>query len=284
MKRLYLLAAAVSVTGGMAFSAPQEDAPEKEAAVLDVQTPPSGKQDQPAIPERLLDDSHMNEELGINEFTAPSIRKIFEDLEGLPEIPEKVALRARPERPPMDRCSLALQLCGKMNEVKPIALDLSSYAKAIGAGERVNRHAASLLKNAEDGDLSSFKNNLALIQSDVEQELASLRDSDMANLIGLGGWIRALDAATAALDNKFTEDKAKVIFQPDVPEYFHYILDGVEPEMKERRDIAKIMNLLTVLQEQMTLAPDAKPAKAGVEAIRKTTLELLKAALAPVES
>lgn len=148
MKRLYLLAAAVSVTGGMAFSAPQEDAPEKEAAVLDVQTPPSGKQDQPAIPERLLDDSHMNEELGINEFTAPSIRKIFEDLEGLPEIPEKVALRARPERPPMDRCSLALQLggmmadgfvivqCGKMNEVKPIALDLSSYAKAIGAGER----------------------------------------------------------------------------------------------------------------------------------------------------
>mgnify|MGYP000509097949 CR=1 FL=1 len=74
-----------------------------------------------------------------------------------------------------------------MNEVKPIALDLSSYAKAIGAGERVNRHAASLLKNAEDGDLSSFKNNLALIQSDVEQELASLRDSDMANLIGPGG-------------------------------------------------------------------------------------------------
>lgn len=100
----------------------------------------------------------------------------------------------------------------------------------------------------------------------------------MANLIGLGGWIRALDAATAALDNKFAEDKAKVIFQPDVPEYFHYILDGVEPEMKERRDIAKIMNLLTTLQEQMTLAPDAKPTKAGVEAIRKTTLELMKAA------
>ena len=97
-------------------------------------------------------------------------------------------------------------------------------------------------------------------------------------------WIRALDAATAALDNKFAEDKAKVIFQPDVPEYFHYILDGVEPEMKERRDIAKIMNLLTILQEQMTLAPDARPAKAGVEAIRKTTLELIKAALAPVES
>lgn len=295
MKKVYLLIVAVSVTGGMAFATPTQGSPEKENAIQDEQISLLDKQEQPPVPERLLDDSHMNEELGINEFTAPSIRKIFEDLEGLPEIPESVALRTRSERPPMDRCSLALQLggmmadgfvivqCGKMNEVKPIALDLSGYAKAIGAGERVNRHAASLLKNAEDGDLSSFKNNLALIQSDVEQELASLRDSDMANLIGLGGWIRALDAATAALENKFAEDKAKVIFQPDVPEYFHYILDGVEPEMKERRDIAKIMELLVTLQEQMTLAPDAKPTKAGVEALRKTTQELMKAALAPSE-
>lgn len=295
MKKVYLLIVAVSVTGGMAFATPTQGSPEKENAIQDEQISLLDKQEQPPVPERLLDDSHMNEELGINEFTAPSIRKIFEDLEGLPEIPESVALRPRSERPPMDRCSLALQLggmmadgfvivqCGKMNEVKPIALDLSGYAKAIGAGERVNRHAASLLKNAEDGDLSSFKNNLALIQSDVEQELASLRDSDMANLIGLGGWIRALDAATAALENKFAEDKAKVIFQPDVPEYFHYILDGVEPEMKERRDIAKIMELLVTLQEQMTLAPDAKPTKAGVEALRKTTQELMKAALAPSE-
>ena len=42
MKRLYVLAAAVSVTGGMAFAAPKENAPEKEEAVLDVQTPPYG--------------------------------------------------------------------------------------------------------------------------------------------------------------------------------------------------------------------------------------------------
>ncbi len=268
---------------------------ENTPAAAQVSAAPVTKQEQPAVPERLLDDTHMNEELGINEFTAPSIRKIFENREGLPAIPEASGLRERPQRPPMDRCSLALQLggmmadgfvivqCGKMNEVKPIALDLSNYAKAIGAGERVNRHAASLLKNAEDGDLGNFKNNLALIQADVEQELASLRDSDMANLIGLGGWIRALDAATAALTHKFDEEKAMVIFQPDVPDYFHYILDGVEPEMKERRDIGVVMELLGKLEKQMTLPPDAKPTKEAVEAIRKTTTALMAAALAPTK-
>ncbi len=251
----------------------------------------SSEQIQPVVPERLLDDTHMNEELGINEFTAPSIKKIFEDLEGLPAIPEGSILRARPARLPMDRCSLALQLggmmadgfvivqCGKMNEVKPIALELSNYAKALGAGERVNRHAASLLKNAEDGDLVNFKNNLAMIQSDVEDELASLRDSDMANLIGLGGWIRALDAATAALCAKFSEEKAKVIFQPDVPDYFRYVLDGVSPEMKERRDVASIMAHLRLLEEQMTLQKGKMPTLQNVEALRHTTAAMMKVAL-----
>ena len=147
----------------------------------------------------------------------------------------------------------------------------------------LKKHLANVQKEYDalpDGEAKYKKHNE--LDKAVKDENDALLD--MANLIGLGGWIRALDAATAALDNKFAEDKAKVIFQPDVPEYFHYILDGVEPEMKERRDIAKIMNLLTILQEQMTLAPDARPAKEGVEAIRKTTLELIKAALAPVES
>ena len=245
----------------------------------------------PAVPERLLDDSHMKEELGINEFTAPSIKKIFEDLSGLPPIPEETAIRVRPEKLPIDRCSLSLQMgflmadgfiivqCGKMNEVRPIALDLSRYGKAMGVGERVNRHAASLLKNAEEGDLSNFKANLSLTQTDVEQELASLRDPDIANLIGLGGWIRALDAATSALEKKFDPVQAKVLFQPDVPEYFSEILSGVDPEMQERRDIGTIRNLLEKLQHQMALHPGKQPTSEDIAKLRATTKSLIRAAI-----
>ena len=247
---------------------------------------------QPAVPERLLDESHMKEELGVNEFTAPSIKKIFEDLEGLPPIPEEVAIRKRPEKLPIDRCSLALDMgflmadgfaivqCGKMNEVRPIALDLTRYAKAMGAGERVNRHAASLLQNAEDGDLTNFKQNLALTQNDVEQELASLRDPDMAHLIALGGWIRALDAATAALDKKFTEEQAKLVCQPDVPEYFSEVLSGVDPEMRRRRDINGLIKLLERVQEEMTLSPSQpEPTPELIKKMRETTQALISTSI-----
>ena len=106
---------------------------DSEVVSLDENLPSVEENDAPSVPPRLLDDSHMNEELGINEFTAPSIKKIFENLEGLPPIPDSSAVRPRPERLPMDRCSLALQMgclmadgfvvvqCAKMNEVKPIA-------------------------------------------------------------------------------------------------------------------------------------------------------------------
>ncbi len=251
----------------------------------------TSNQQQPVIPARLLDESHKNEELGVNEFTAPSIKKIFETLEGLPPIPEETALRKRPEKLPVDRASLALEMgvlmadgfiivqCGKMNEVRPIALQLSRYAKAMGTGERVNRHSASLLKNAEDGDLNGFKINLAHTQNDVEQELASLRDPDMAHMIALGGWIRALDAATAALDKKFSEDQAEVIFQPDVPEYFAEILGYLSPEMRQRRDMQTMARHLKHIQKKMTLDPQGKPTAELVHDLREISVDLLNTAI-----
>lgn len=230
---------------------------------------------------------HARGELGINNYTAPSIRKIFEQLEGLPPIPESKALRARPEKLPTDRCSLGLQMgflladgfiavqCGKMNDIKPIALDLSRFGKAMGVGDKVNAHAASLLENAEKGQMAEFKENLAVTQSDVNAELASLKDSDIAHIIALGGWIRALDASCAALDAQFSPEQAKTVFYPDAPEYFDEILACASPEMSKRCNIARIRELLQALAREMRLKPGELPDRKRLETIGKTTGELV---------
>lgn len=159
----------------------------------------------------MLDESHSNQELGINVYTAPSITKIFAQLDNMPSIPEDYVLRNRPEKLPTDAGALALEMgylladgfiavrSGHMNDVKPIALDLTRYGKALGVGDKMNVHSASLLENAEKGQLEQFKKNLSATQSDVNEELTSLRDPDLAHLIALGGWVRALEASTAAI-------------------------------------------------------------------------------------
>lgn len=230
----------------------------------------------------MLDESHSNQELGINVYTAPSISKIFDQLDDLPAIPEEYVLRNRPEKLPTDAGALALEMgylladgfiavrSGHMNDIKPIALDLTRYGKALGVGEKMNTHSASLLEHAEKGQLEEFKKILASTQSDVNQELTSLRDPDLAHLIALGGWVRALEASTAALCEKFDAARARVIFYPDAPAYFNEILHGLNPQTAQKLHVDQMCVLLDELANQMDLQEDEQPSVDKVNALNLT--------------
>ncbi len=231
----------------------------------------------------LLDDSHSNQELGINIYTAPSISKIFAQLDNLPAIPEEYVLRRRPESLPLDAGKLALEMgylmadgfiavrSGHMNDIKPIALDLSRYGKAIGVGEKMNAYSASLLEHAEKGQLEEFKRILASTQGAVNEELTALRDPDLAHLIALGGWIRALEASAVAIENKFAPAQAGAIFYPDAPAYFNEILQGLHPRTAKRLKVEAMSQLLCQLINEMSLADGEIPTPEKVRVIKETT-------------
>ncbi len=234
----------------------------------------------------MLDDSHSNQELGINVYTAPSISKIFAQLDNLPAIPEEYVLRRRPERMPTDMGSLALEMgylmadgfiavrSGHMNDIKPIALDLTRYGKAMGVGERMNMHSASLLENAEKGQLEKFKANLAATQGDVNAELSALRDPDLAHLIALGGWIRALDASAAAIENRYDTAQAATIFYADAPAYFEEVLGYLNPQTSSKLKVARMRALLREMTAQMKLTAGEAPTLEKVRALHAITQRL----------
>lgn len=233
-----------------------------------------------------LDDSHANQELGINVYTAPSISKIFDQLDNLPAIPEPYVLRNRPEKLPTDAGSLALEMgylladgfiavrSGHMNDIKPIALDLTRYGKAMGVGEKMNVHSASLLEHAEKGQLEEFKKILAATQSDVNAELADLRDPDLAHLLALGGWVRALDASAAAICERFDATQAAVIFYPDAPAYFDEMLGCLNPTTAKKLHVAEMSKLLQELVKDMTLAEGEQPTPEKVRKLQETATRL----------
>ena len=234
----------------------------------------------------LLDDSHSNQELGINVYTAPSISKIFAQLDNLPAIPEAYVLRKRPEHLPLDAGKLALEMgylmadgfiavrSGHMNDIKPIALDLSRYGKAMGVGEKMNSYSASLLEHAEKGQLEGFKRILASTQGAVNEELTALRDPDLAHLLALGGWVRALDAAAAAIEQRFDADQAMIIFYPDAPAYFNEILQGLHPRTAKRLKVDRLGLLLEKLTSTMTLDEGGVPTVEKVRLIRDTAASI----------
>ena len=243
------------------------------------------------IPEDLLDDPHVREELAVNEFTAPSISKLFDTLQFLMPLPVVETERKMPARMPMDRADLAIELgfliadgflvvqAEQLEKVENMAKDLTRYGKALGAGDRVNRHAASLLDSAKNKNVAQLKKELSATQRDVEAELVTLRDADLAHLISLGGWIRALEVSTVAVDKQFSEERARKVMREDIADYYTESVAGLEPRISERPNYLAMRNLLAGLRAEMVLKDGEQPTIEMMKEIRKQAAQLVALAL-----
>ncbi len=243
------------------------------------------------IPKDLLDDAHVREELAVNEFTAPSISKLFDTLQFLMPLPIAEVERKMPARMSQDRADLAIELgfliadgflvvqAEQLEKVEEMAKDLTRYGKALGAGDRVNRHAAGLLDSAKKGDVAQLKKELASTQRDVEDELVTLRDADLAHLISLGGWIRALEVSTVAVDKQFSPERARKVMREDIADYYSDCITGLEPRISERPNYLAMRDLLAGLRTEMTLEDGKEPTPETMKEIRNISAQLVELAL-----
>lgn len=243
------------------------------------------------VPADLLDDAHFREELGVNEFTAPSISKLFDTLQFLMPLPIAEVERKMPARMSQDRADLAIELgfliadgflvvqAEQLEKVEELAKDLTRYGKALGAGDRVNRHAAGLLDSAKNKDVIQLKEELTATQRDVEAELVSLRDADLAHLISLGGWIRALEVSTVAVDKQFSVERARKVMREDIADYYTESVAGLEPRISERPNYLAMRDLLAGLRTEMVLEDGKEPTVVMMAEIRKQATKLVELAL-----
>ena len=248
-------------------------------------------ENRPSVPDDLIDDPHVREELGVNQFTAPSIKRIFDDLDKLAPLPADELVREMPKRMPLDRTDLALEIGfliadgfmavqgGHMAKIEPLAKDLQRYGRALGAGDRVNRHAASLLENAKNNKVEALKKELTATQRDVETDLIHLRDVDLAHLISLGGWLRALEVSAHAVDQKYTEERARKLYREDIADYYEGIIGSLDPRISERKNIKEMRKLLAELRDMMLLKDDQKPDQQTVKNMVTTSQKLATLAL-----
>jgi hypothetical protein len=213
----------------------------------------------PPIPDDFLGDEHIREEFGINEWTTPSIGKIFDIMGGLGTLSFDELKRKVPDKPPGDRVAVSLGLgaliadgflvvqCEKVEAMEDVGRAMIKYAKALGAGSRMNRHTQSLLENSVQGDWASLRVELAKTQADVEGEMLQLRDVEIAHLISLGGWLRGFEISTDAVKASYTEEKSRQLGRRDIVEYYAASLETVNPDLVEKEPLKSLRAGLTEL-------------------------------------
>ena len=202
--------------------------------------PPGAKM---PIPDDVLGDEHVREEFGVNVFTTPSIRKLFDMLNKIGKLKYDELKRPFSDKTPADRVIVSLGLgtliadgflivqTEKVDEMEFVGRAMIKYGKALGAGGRMNKHTQSLFEHSLRGEWDDLKEELARTQADVEAEMVMLRDVDIAHLISLGGWLRALEISTKTIAMDYTEEKTRQLTRRDIVEYYLGSLDSLHPSL-----------------------------------------------------
>jgi hypothetical protein len=191
--------------------------------------------------EPITEQGYEREELGVNAYTAPSIARIFQQLDELRPLPFEQLQREFPKASPASREQKGLIFGGlvadgfliveaeRKSAVDNLGRVLIREARGLGVAERVTRHSASLTELARRGDWPAVRKELIATQADVEQAMVELRDQKMAHLISLGGWLRGLEISAGAVESDFSPQRAKILAQRDLVNYFTRELKTLPP-------------------------------------------------------
>ncbi|MEP6603984.1 MAG: hypothetical protein ABJB69_08560 [Spartobacteria bacterium] len=191
--------------------------------------------------ETISEKDYEREELGVNRYTAPSMAQIFEQLDRLKRLPFDELWRDFPAPGPAKREQKALIFGGlvadgfliveaeKRNLIDDLGRVLIREARGLGVAERVMKHSASLTEMGQRGDWTAVRKELLATQEDVEQAMVDLRDQKIAHLISLGGWLRGLEISSGAIEKEFSPERARVLGQPQLLDYFEEELKTLPP-------------------------------------------------------
>jgi hypothetical protein len=225
------------------------------------------------VKEDLSKDADYREELGINEFTAPSINKVFASLDALKPIPFDEVTRPVSELNTNDRSRYALAfgvLIGdgfldvaaeRDQDLPALGRELIRRAKGLGVGERVARHSKRLLDLGQSGDWDRLRKELSITQADVENAMLALHDEPLAQLLSLGGWLRGLEIGAQSVAKAFSLERAERLRNRELLTYYLDRLDSLAPRFKKNELIQKISAGLRSVQQSWNEAENFSPAQ-----------------------
>jgi hypothetical protein len=159
--------------------------------------------------------------------------------------------------------------------VEDVGREVMALAKALGLSKAVNPHAQSILDAVEKNDWKSVRKEFDQTQSTVRTEMERMRDSDLAQCVSLGGWLRGTASVTSVISKDYTSDSAELLNQSMLVDHFSKAVENMSETTKKDRLVSAIAKGLTTIRQAMG-ASDSIITKEKVTAIHTTSEDLLK--------
>src|SRR6059036_4333479 len=115
--------------------------------------------------------------------------------------------------------------------VKEIGQRVLALAKGIGVGNSITPHAKAIVEAADKRNWENVRQELDRTQNSVQQAMNEVHDEKLSQLVSLGGWLRGTEVLTSVVKQRFSNDGAELLHQPDLLSYFQTRLEAM-PEFK----------------------------------------------------
>lgn len=241
-------------------------------------------------------DDYSRLELGVNDITTPSIAQILKDFGQFRPIPLDI-IAANPREAVFDnrlQTSLhfgslvadgfMLTVAERPQDIQDVGRALIRQSRALGVGDRLTKRSKSLFEHSDKGDWQGMREELIRTQTDVEKSMLDLRDEQMAHMISLGGWLRGFQLAANSCSQSYTPDKAKILGQGEIIDYYVDRLDTLHPRLRKTQFVSTITAKLKELRAIATETQGRAPTQEEIQKMTELANGIEAVALGPVDA
>jgi len=157
--------------------------------------------------------------------------------------------------------------------VKEVGRGVLELARAIGVEKTVLSRTNSIVTKADAGDWGAVRRELDGALTDVKNAMIELRDSQLAHLVSLGGWIRGTEVLTSVVGKRYSDDGADLLNQPDLLIYFQKRIAGMPSRLRNNQLVNKIQRGLNEISPLI----NQKITPGSVKRINEITGQMVKA-------
>jgi len=124
--------------------------------------------------------------------------------------------------------------------VKEIGRNVLTLAEAINVRKSVVARSNSIVEKADARQWDAVRREFDGALQDVNQAMAELNDEQLAQLVSLGGWLRGTEALTSIVEGKYSSQRAELLHQPLLVDYFLKQLDVMSSRLRRNELVGKI--------------------------------------------
>jgi hypothetical protein len=159
--------------------------------------------------------------------------------------------------------------------VEDVGRDVLALATALGVREDVLKHCQAIDEAAKTAKWDDVRTELDATQATVKAKMHALRDEAIAECISVGGWLRGTEVITGVVDKAFSAERAELLYQPDIADYFNDALEEMLVKAKNPDKLKSIADGLAQLREIMQ-SGDENLSATSVKEMHRISVELVK--------